>query len=98
MSMTPKWEVEVERYSGLGHLDLIIQQPTDKYGAIQEYKKIVLTKKDKTDRYDDSQGRLLTKHADDTLTQAETRLYRARILTHVTKLREYGIAFAKFVQ
>ena len=45
MSVTPKWEVEVECYSGLGRLDLVIQ-PTDKYGAIQEYKKTELTQKD----------------------------------------------------
>jgi hypothetical protein len=31
-----RWEVEY--YSGFSHLDLMIQWPTDKYGAIQEYK------------------------------------------------------------
>jgi hypothetical protein len=34
--VTPKWEVAMERYSGFGRLDLIIQWPTDKYGAIQD--------------------------------------------------------------
>jgi len=89
MSVMPKWE----RCSGLGRLDLVIQRPTEKYGAIQEYKRIKLTKKDKRDGYGDSQGRRLTKHADDVLKQIETRLYRARMLPTVTELREYGIAF-----
>ncbi|KIM76794.1 hypothetical protein PILCRDRAFT_637453 [Piloderma croceum F 1598] len=93
MSVTQKWEVEAERYSRLGRLGLVIQRPMDKCGAIQEYKRIKLTKKDKTDGYGDSQGRRLTKHADDALRQVKTRLYRARTLPHATKLRKYGIAF-----
>ena len=36
-----------------------------KYGAIQEYKKIKLMKKDKMDGYGDLQAQHLTKHADD---------------------------------
>jgi PD-(D/E)XK nuclease superfamily len=93
ISVTTKWDVDVERYSGLGRLDLVIQRPTEKYGALQEYKRIELTKKDKRDGYGDSQGRRLTKHADDALKQIETRWYRARMLPTVTELREYGIAF-----
>jgi hypothetical protein len=92
ISVTPKWDVDVE-HCGLGRLGLAIQRPTEKYGAIQEYQRIELTKKDKRDGYGDSQGRRLTKHTDDALKQIETRLYRARMLPTVTELCEYGIAF-----
>jgi hypothetical protein len=93
ISVTPRWEVDMEHYSGFGCLDLIIQRPSGIYGAIQEYKRIKILKKDKMDGYGDSQCQRLTKVANEALKQVETRLYRARMPPNVTKLRECGVAF-----
>jgi hypothetical protein len=83
----------VEHNSGFGRLDLVIQRLTDKCGVVQEYKRIQLTKKDKTNVYSDSQNRHLNKQANNALRQVETRLCCAQMLPHVIKLCEYGIVF-----
>jgi len=91
--ITPRWEVPVERYAGAGRLDLMVCRMNDKSAVIQEYKRIPLSMKDKKEGYVDSKRKRLTKHADDALSQVETRFYRGGLGDHVTELCEYGIAF-----
>ena len=86
-----EWDVQVERCSGKGRLDLLILG--DDKAVIQEHKRITMTKKDKQSGYGNSQCMRLTKEAENGLRQIEAKAYRARLPNHVTKLREFGIAF-----
>ena len=90
---SPSWEVEVERYSGIGRLDLIIQRMGGNNATIQEHKRIRFLKKDKAEGYGESQCRRLTKIAEEALIQIETKRYRTMIRDHVTELWEFSLAF-----
>jgi hypothetical protein len=90
---SPNWEVEVDRYSGVGCLDLIIQQMGGNHAIIQEHKHIKFSKKDKTEGYGESQRKQLTKIAEKALTQIETKHYCTMIRDHVTELCKLGLAF-----
>ena len=85
------WDVQVERSSGKGRLDLLLL--CDDEAVIQEHKRIAMTKKDRGSGYGDSQRRRLSKEAEKGFSQIEARGYRARLPDRVTKLREFGIAF-----
>jgi hypothetical protein len=87
------WEVQVEKCAGIGRLDLILQRMGDDTGVIHEHKRDPFTLKDKREGYSNSQHQRLTKKAEEALVQLETRQYRASMRDHVTKLREYGLAF-----
>ena len=88
-----EWEVQVEQCAGIGRLDLILQRLGVETGVLHEYKREMLSDKDKKEGYGDAQKKRLTKMAEEALAQLETRGYRALMRDHVTNLREYGFAF-----
>ena len=65
----------------------------DETGVLHEHKQEVFMPQDKREGYGDSQRTRLTKKAEEALVQLESRQYRASMKDHVTKLREYGLAF-----
>jgi hypothetical protein len=65
----------------------------DNTGVIHEHKREPFTLQDKQEGYSSSQHQRLTKKAEEALVQLEARQYRASMRDHVTKLREYGLAF-----
>jgi hypothetical protein len=85
------WEVDVERCSGIGRLDLILYRVDE--AIIQAHKRIKLSDKDKRSGYGGPICQRLTKAAEDGLRQLEVKGYRAGLATDVVKLREFGIAF-----
>jgi hypothetical protein len=87
------WEVEVERCSGLGRLDLMLWQVHGHVTIIIEFKRIAVTDKDRKSGYSDSQCQRLTTEAEEALKQIRTINYRATVRHHVTEVREYGISF-----
>jgi len=87
------WDVRVEQFGGIGHMDLIFQRMGDDTGVLHEHKREPLKPRDKQEGYSDSQRKRLTKKAEEALVQLETRQYHASMKDHVTKLHEYGLAF-----
>ncbi|KAI9509991.1 hypothetical protein F5148DRAFT_1374784 [Russula earlei] len=85
------WSVKVEECAGMGRLDLMFSRQNE--AVIQEHKRIRLSAKYKKSGYGDSQRERLSKAAENALEQIKAKGYRARLPDHVTKLREYGIAF-----
>lgn len=88
-----RWEVEVECFGGVGHLDLVTQREKGEYAVIQEHRRIELLEQDKQRLYGESQCKRLTRMANEALEQIQNRRHRNLIRNHVTELREFGIAF-----
>jgi hypothetical protein len=87
------WEVRVKECARISRLDLILQRMGDDTGVLHEHKREPFMPQDKMEGYSHSQCKRLTKKAEEALMQLETKQYRASMRDHVTKLREYGLAF-----
>jgi hypothetical protein len=84
----------VQRYTGAGCLDLFISRKQGEPAVIQEYRRLDPSDGDEKGKgYTDSKAQRLTDEADAALQQIENKLYRGRLRSHVTELREYGVAF-----
>ena len=88
----PGWEIEVERYSGIAWLDLIVQRMRGSNATIEEHKPIDFSERNKTKGYSESRCRPLTNTAEKVLKQIETSRYRTAIKDYVTELREFSLA------
>jgi Protein of unknown function (DUF1703). len=86
-----RWEIRVEEGAGAGRLDLMMLR--GEHAIIQEYKRIRFENKNRTDGCGTLQTKQLTAHAEDAMAQIESRGYRLKVPSHVTMLREYGVAF-----
>src|SRR5271170_2876758 len=68
-----RWEIGVEKYSGIGRLDLVLSRNDE--AVIQEHKRVRLSSKDKDTGYGDSQRERLTVAAENGLKQIGIKGY-----------------------